>query len=206
MDQQALNNNLWGGTYTPEDIDAAEQSAASGALDQSALSSILYSYATRLRAQGDVDGYKLYQTKAVAASDMAAASAPLTTAQLDVRQSILRDVGRNDEAAEVIKRALTHTDIPPHTYALLRIGLSEVLHALGRDEESKAEIEHLVPLLPQLAIDDDRQNIRVYRGLVRYFKRIGDTQKMDAAKESARALITKTGAEDQKLKLEHDLR
>jgi tetratricopeptide (TPR) repeat protein len=206
-----LMERLWAGLYDKKDIEAAAKSYEDGLLNGSAFSSILFTYAKRLRAEGDEDGYRVFLGRAVEASDILAEIKEdgMTADELDVRQSILREVGRFAEAGAVIKEALGKLDeeaSAPHTKALLYIGKMEALKETGAPEEAVWEaVREVEQLAKKVAKENPLQAIRVYRGLARHYKERGEAE-FNQAVSQARELIRQTGAGDQELKLEYDIR
>ena len=210
-------HTLWEGT-TSEDVLAAESEYLKDSSQWGALSSVYYGFATDSRAKDPEDAtgstyvYREYIKKAEGTSDEFAKKHGNTMIadQLDIRQTILREVGRHAEALAVAEKGLGMENIPLHTKGLLLVGKAEALQALGNDLEGAASIVAEIKTIAEtVAQSDDKNNknqaIRLYRALVRYYKSKGATAELQAAEKAARELISQTGAEGQKKKLEYDL-
>ncbi len=200
---QDLQEKIWSGHYGPEDIQRIEDLVDQGILDYSTLASVLYSYASHLEAAGDRKGHDTYLIKAVAVSDMGAHQL-VTAEQYDVRQTILRDAGRYEDAKEVIDEGLK-IDAPIHTKALLMVGKADALSHLGDTDGARTIMSDVAAGVDDVVATEPRQAIRIYRALVRFYKKSGNEAAMNEMVQKAYALILKTGANDQRAKLEYDM-
>ena len=210
---QTIRQRIWTGDYEAADIAELEARYRQGQLNGSSFSSAVYSYAGRLKAEGDEKGYRRYLAKALETSDTFAnmRKSAMTTAELDVRQSILREAGRYLEAGTVIEEGLRKFEeegtAPIHTKALLLIGKANVLeHTNVPVGEVQTTVKAIEELAPEVEEEDEYQAIRVYRALAKHYSKMKDTERAEEAVADARRLIYETGAWDQERKLEHDLR
>jgi len=201
-------DTLWGGTYTDADLEEARAAFSRNDIKGGELSSILYTAAGKKRAEGGFREYTALLTEAVAVSDAHAivTGEHMSVEELDVWQKILQEAGRLDEAEETLVFAISKVDdeTPLHLRALLALGRADLALKRGEQEEAKEAIEEIETYLEDPSLDR-RQAIRLYRGLVRFYRQTGDVSKTDRAREEAEKLIAETGALDQKPKLERDL-
>lgn len=203
-----MSDKAWKGQYFGPDGFLAEMEAKyeCSECNRGALASAYYSAATNARASGDETGFKAHLAKAVEMSDsfMAERGENMTAEEFDVRQSILRKAGRLDEALEAIEQGLQKTP-DTHTKALLLLGKVGVLIQQKNAPLAQSAIAEVERLAPEVAQHDKLQATRIYRGLARFYKEVGDSEKLDAAAREAERLIDETGAEDQRIKLKKDL-
>jgi hypothetical protein len=205
-----LNTRLWSGDYSAADIEAAETDFKNGTMTASALSSICYTVAGKEKAEGNTAAYKEHLQKAVALSDAYAAEhSALTPDELDVRQTILREAKRDEEALRVIDEGLKKVGLSAATKSLLLVGQTE---ALLKVEGEKAEkrvkkiMEEVKALVARVEEEAPLQAIRIYRALARYAKHIGNRTELAQLAQKAQVLIDERGAKDQERKLKSDLK
>jgi len=209
-----MSNNtltkLWKSEYAAKDIQAAEEDFSNGALDGGALSSIYYTVATKKRAEGDQRGYKKYLERATKISDsFIHERSMLGPDEIDVRQSILREAGRADEALSAIEEGLKKAGLATHTKALLLAGEAEALFATqGKKAEKRIKniMKGVEESVQTIAEESPLQAIRVYRALARYAKRVNNRSGLSRFVRKAQALIDAHGAKDQERKLTFDLK
>ena len=202
---EKLHTKIWSGEYGPDDIARVERMVARGEATAGALASMLYSYATRLKSQGNTAEYERYLSRAVTALEQISPDhAPVN--ELDVMQSVLREAGKYKEAREVIERALSLEDVPVHTRALLLVGKAEVFQQEGEAAEAQKTMEAVAGMVEEVRALEPKQAIRLYRALMRFYQHLGQEERARAAEKEARSIIEKTGANDQLIKLENDLK
>jgi len=205
-----LSTRLWSAEYSAADIKTAEEEFRNGGISGSVLSSIYYTIAGKEKAEGDKANYKEHLQQAVHVSDtFAQQNDSLTADELDVRQTILREAKRSDEALPVIEAGLKKPGLAASTKALLLIGQMEALFDTeGEKAEKRAKkiMEEVKALVETVRAESELQAIRVYRALARYAKRVGNRTELAHFAQEAQALIDANGAGDQERKLKHDLK
>jgi hypothetical protein len=205
-----LNARLWSGDYSSADIEAAEADFKSGKITGSAFSSICYTVAGKEKAEGNTAAYQEHLKKAVEASDrFAHERSSLSADELDVRQTILREAKRDEEALRVIDEGLKKPGISTATKSLLLVGQTEALLKVdGEKAEKRIKkiMEEVKALVARVEEEAPLQAIRVYRALARYAKHVGNRADLAQLAQKAQALIDERGAKDQERKLKSDLR
>ena len=202
---EKLHTKIWSGEYGPDEIARVEQMVARGEATAGTLASILYSYATRLKSQGNTEEYERHLSQAVRTLEQVSQDSA-SADELDVMQSVLREARKYKEAKAVIEWALSLEDIPIHTRALLLVGKAEVFQQEGDAAESQKTMKAVARLVEEVRVSEPEQAIRLYRALIRFYKHLGQGNKARAAEKEARNLIEQTGANDQLIKLENDLK
>ncbi|MDP3875276.1 MAG: hypothetical protein Q8Q22_02040 [bacterium] len=123
--------------------------------------------------------------------------------QCDVRQSILRCRGWDDEARKCIRVALTKNLIKAHTRGLLHVGLAKIYQHEGNWYETEKQVRSALAEAVFAEQQDPRQAARIYRHCAALTDVIGQGNLIpgDKLRRRAQALAQATSAEDQLLKL-----
>lgn len=194
-----------------ESVWVSEEKYTKGEMGATAFSSICYSFATEARAEGQEDLFRILLKRAEKVSDTLQ-NKKNTPSGAEVRATILRTAGRTEDALSLIEQTLAHDKkllgpLLDHVEGLLLVGKAEILFAQDGSEK-EIEIETIMNRVSALipAVLNKQQAIRLYRGLVRYYKRKNNLEKMHEAEGLASALIKETNDISQEKKLAYDLK
>jgi len=123
--------------------------------------------------------------------------------QCDVRQSVLRRRGQNEEAKKCIRAAFAKNPKNAHTRGLLHVGLAEIYRHKGDWRNAETEVQAALTAAAEAETQDPRQTARIYRHCVDItdFVEEGDPIPGSQLRRKAQVLAQATGAQDQLLKL-----
>lgn len=121
--------------------------------------------------------------------------------QCDIRQSILRRLGRYEEAEQCIVIALAKNPEKVHTRGLLHVGLAELYKRDGNLFGMMAEMQLARSAAEEAERQDPRQATRIYRHCAELVRH-SDLALAEELGRKARVLAAETGAADQRLKMD----